>query len=201
MENKLPASDGTVDKISTDYLPVITIVELMPQVPLEREAIEALHSMIHEASQFSGYQSAAIYKKVKDASAAEYAIILRFDSYRNLQLWNNSLIRKQKIASSKHFFAEVKPELALTGLEFWFVNKQSGTSAPVKWKMMMVTVVIIFVMLNTVMPLLGQFLEYFGLTGVIRTLISIVLMVSMMTYLIMPAINALLYRWLFPQKK
>ncbi|MCE7054228.1 hypothetical protein LZF95_06040 [Algoriphagus sp. AGSA1] len=201
MESINPASEATIDMVNGDHLPVITIVELRPKVPCEGEALDSLQRIVNAAAKFKGYQEANIYKKVKEGSTTEYAIILRFDHYINLRLWNNSLERKQHIANSKHFFAEVKPELALTGLDFWFVGKHTADGPPVKWKMMLVTVIIIFAMLQMVMPFLGKILGYLELPEFLNTLLSIMVMVSLMTYLIMPAINKLLYNWLFKNKR
>jgi len=201
METKTLVPDSTTDRIEADHLPVITIVELRPKVPLEREALDSIHGMIQTASKYKGYQVADVYKKVIDGTATEYAIILRFDSYSNLSLWNNSQERKDLIESSKHLYAEVKPELALTGLDFWFVGKHTAVEPPVKWKMMLVTVIIIFALLKMLMPFLGGILGYFGLPEFLNTLLSITVMVALMTYLLMPAINRLLHRWLFKNNR
>ncbi|MDT3401332.1 hypothetical protein [Mucilaginibacter terrae] len=181
-----------------DRLPVITIVELKPKVPMAGEALGSIFHIINAASRFEGYQAADIYRKVMTGAPTEYAIILRFDTYDHMREWNNSPVKAQHIALSKHFFDEVKPELSLTGLDFWFDNKPQGTTTPPpKWKMLLVTVVVIFIMLNAVMPLIGRILSYSGLPGLFNTLIGVVVMVSMMTYVIMPAVTGLLHRWLF----
>lgn len=201
METETLLPDSTTAMIDADHLPVITIVELRPKKPLEGEALDSIHGMIQAASKYKGYQVADVYKKVIDGSATEYAIILRFDSYSNLSLWNNSQERKDLIASGKHLYDEVKPELALTGPDFWFVGKQTAAEPPVKWKMMLVTVIIIFALLNMLMPFLGGVLGYFRLPEFLNTLLSIMVMVALMTYLIMPAINRILHRWLFKNKR
>lgn len=200
MEITTLVPNSTTDRIDPDGLPVITIVELRPKVPLEGEAIASIHGMIQTASKYKGYQVADVYKKVIYDTSTEYAIILRFDSYSNLSSWNNSQERKGLIESSKHLYAEVKPELALTGLDFWFVGKHNAEH-PVKWKMMLVTVIIIFALLKGLMPFVGRVLGYFGLPEFLNTLLSIMVMVALMTYLIMPVINKLLYRWLFKNKR
>lgn len=199
METKTLVPKSTTDRIDPNGLPVITIVELRPKVPLEGEAIDSIHVMIQTASKYKGYQVADVYKKVIYDTATEYAIILRFDSYSNLSSWNNSQERKDLIESSKHLYAQVKPELALTGLDFWFVGKHNAEH-PVKWKMMLVTVIIIFALLKVLMPFLGKVLGYLELPEFLNTLLSIMVMVALMTYLLMPAINRLLYRWLFKNK-
>lgn len=200
METKTLVPGSTTDRIDVDHFPVITIVELKPKVPMEGEALVSINGMIQAASKYKGYQVADAYKKVIYDTATEYAIILRFDSYSNLSSWNNSQERKDLIESSKHLYAEVKPEMALTVLDFWFVGKHNAEH-PVKWKMMLVTVIIIFALLKGLMPFLGAVLGYFGLPELLNTLLSIMVMVALMTYLIMPVINKLLYRWLFKSKR
>ncbi|MGS2740939.1 hypothetical protein [Sinomicrobium sp. M5D2P17] len=201
METKTLVTDSTNDMIDSNDLPVITIVELRPKVALEGEALDSIHGMIQAASQYKGYQVADVYKKVTDGTATEYAVILRFDSYSNLSLWNNSRERENLITSTKHLYAEVKPELALTGLDFWFVDKHTAAEPPAKWKMMLITVIIIFALLKVLMPFLGGLLEYLGLPEFLNTLLSIMAMVALMTYLLMPAINRVLHRWLFKNKR
>lgn len=201
METKTLVTDSTTDRIDPKELPVITIVELRPKEPLEGEALDSIHDMIQAASQFNGFQVADVYKKVIAGTATEYAVILRFDSYGNLSLWNNSQERKDLIASTKHLYDEVKPEMALTGLDFWFVDRHTAVEPPAKWKMMLITVIIIFVLLKVLMPFLGGLLEYLGLPEFLNTLLSITVMVALMSYLLMPAINRLLHRWLFKNKR
>ncbi|MBE9583278.1 hypothetical protein IM792_02345 [Mucilaginibacter sp. JRF] len=198
MQKNISEHIEKTDKISAGDLPVITIVELEPKLPSGEEALVSFQRIIQAASRFSGYQTADIYEKIKSGEATEYAIILRFDSFLNLQTWNNSPVKKQLIAASEGLFKEVKPELALTGLEFWFdPNRHKGAAPAAKWKMVLVTVIIIFTLLNTVMPVLGNLLGALGSPGPVKTLLSVTVMVTLMTYLIMPAITSLLRGWLF----
>jgi hypothetical protein len=185
-------------QVAGNNVPVTTILKLKPRVVLRQEALESMQAIIHTASNFNGYLKAEIYEKVNAGSSIEFAIMLRFDTYTHLKAWNESTQKKQQVLSGKHLFEEVAPEIKLTGLELWFDNKQHGQFAqPAKWKMLIVTVIMIFTLLNTLMPFIGKLLTPIGLPGLWNSFIGIVIMVTLMTYLVMPAITKALHGWLF----
>lgn len=182
-------------------LPVITIIELTPKASYREEALEAIQTISLAASDFHGYQSADIFEKVTANGSIVFAIILRFDTYANLTLWNDSAQKARQIALSKNLFEEVTPETKLTGLEFWFTNKrQIGRVQPTKWKMLIITVCIIFTLLHTIMPFIRQLLRPIGMPQLVNTLIGIIMMVTLMTYVVMPFITRIFSKWLFKSK-
>lgn len=182
-------------------LPVITIIELTPKASYREEALEAIQTISLAASGFHGYQSADIFEKVTADRSIVFAIILRFDTYANLTSWNDSAQKARQIALSKNLFEEVTPETKLTGLEFWFTNKrQIGRVQPTKWKMLIITVCIIFTLLHTVMPFIRQLLRPIGMPQLVNTLIGIIMMVMLMTYVVMPFITRIFSKWLFKSK-
>ena len=182
-------------------LPVITIIELTPKAPYRKEALEAIQTMSLAASGFHGYQSADIFEKVTANGSIVFAIILRFDTYANLISWNDSVQKARQIALSKNLFEEVTPETKLTGLEFWFTNKrQIGRVQPTKWKMLIITVCIIFTLLHTIMPFIRQLLSPIGMPQLVNTLIGIIMMVTLMTYVVLPFITRHFSKWLFKSK-
>lgn len=181
-------------------LPVITIIELTPKAPYRKEALESIQKIIQAASNFEGYQSADTFEKMTADASIIFAIILRFDTYANLISWNDSAQKARQIALSKSLFEEVTPETKLTGLEFWFTDKRQIGQVPVKWKMLMITVCIIFTLLHTVMPFIRQLLRPIGMPQLVNTLIGIIMMVTLMTYVVMPFITRIFSKWLFKSK-
>lgn len=182
-------------------LPVITIIELTPKASYREEALEAIQTISLAAAGFHGYQSADIFEKVTAGGAIVFAIILRFDTYANLTSWNDSEQKARQIALSKNLFTEVTPEVKLTGLEFWFENKQQeGVMQPTKWKILIITVCIIFILLHTLMPFIRQLLRPIGMPQMINTLVGIIMMVTLMTYVVMPFITRIFSKWLFKSK-
>jgi antibiotic biosynthesis monooxygenase (ABM) superfamily enzyme len=68
------------------------------------------------------------------------------------------------------------------------------TSSPPRYKMAIVTMGVIFVLLNSVLPLVGQLT--FGIPNLLSTFVTVVIIVLLMTYVIMPPLTRLLGPWL-----
>jgi antibiotic biosynthesis monooxygenase (ABM) superfamily enzyme len=123
-------------------------------------------------------------------------IIFRFNSYDNLAKWENSEIRNQWIKKSKDL-TEGEPLVEKqTGLEFWFTPRSSGAVAPAppRYKMAIVVTAIIFVLINTLIPLIRQVTA--ELPIVVSTLVGTAIMVLLMTYVVMPSVTRVLRPWL-----
>ena len=100
-----------------------------------------------------------------------------------------------------------------TGLEFWFtprsphlakheanINEDTilSMSVPPRYKMVMVTVSILFVLLHTLIPPIRQLTE--SLPLLLSDLLGVTVTVLLMTYLIMPSVTRLLKPWLYKKK-
>jgi uncharacterized protein len=72
-----------------------------------------------------------------------------------------------------------------------------GTKAPPQWKMLIVTVVVIFALSTTLLPWLRERLNPFGWPDLMISLIGVITMVTLMTYLVMPFITNTLSGWLY----
>jgi hypothetical protein len=85
-------------------------------------------------------------------------------------------------------------------LETWFtLPTQPGLSPPPRYKMVILSGLAIFILLNLatmfVVPLLDP------LPPLLRTLIVVLLIVSMMTYVVMPRLTKLFAGWLYPKSQ
>jgi antibiotic biosynthesis monooxygenase (ABM) superfamily enzyme len=87
-----------------------------------------------------------------------------------------------------------------TGLEFWFtpLRNDEQVAIPPRYKMALVTVGIVFVLLSTLVPQIRQMTT--ALPVLLSTLIGVVIMVLLMTYVIMPSVTRLLRPWLSKKK-
>jgi uncharacterized protein len=65
-----------------------------------------------------------------------------------------------------------------------------------KWKLTIVTVAVIFTLVNTIVPLLQVFFSYLYLPPLLKSLFGAGVMVSLMTFLIMPFLSRRLGGWL-----
>jgi antibiotic biosynthesis monooxygenase (ABM) superfamily enzyme len=68
------------------------------------------------------------------------------------------------------------------------------TSPSPRYKMAIVTMGVIFVLLNSVLPLVQQLT--FGIPNLLSTFVTVVIVVLLMTYVIMPPLTRLLGPWL-----
>lgn len=159
-------------------------------------AFEAwVHDISEAALSFPGHLGVGVVRPVAGGNN-QYLVIFRFSGETDYQGWLKS-------AERKHWLERVKPltlgkpiEQFTPGLEFWFTPAGSVTLRnPPRWKMILVTllgllplsITIHYVVAPILRPLLGQ-LELLILNAVI--------VVSLMTYGIMPVLTRFFAVWL-----
>lgn len=177
--------------------PVTVNVKIKAKKGRIDEFEEWMDNIIHESMRFEGHMGVNIIRP-SDASNPEYIVILRFNTYQNLAKWENSETQRIWFEKGKDLW-EVEPRFAKqTGLEFWFTpfsrNAQAPAMQPPRYKMAIVTGVVIFALFITLLPLIENATA--GLPFLVGVVIAIVVMVVLMTYLIMPAVTWLLRPWL-----
>lgn len=179
-----------------DNGPVTVIVTRKAKKERIKEFEEWMDGVVHEAMKFEGHMGVNIIRPSDPSVNPEYVIIFRFNSYDNLAKWENSEIRNQWIKKSKDL-TEGEPLVEKqTGLEFWFTPRSSGAVAPAppRYKMAIVVTAIIFVLINTLIPLIRQVTA--ELPIVVSTLVGTAIMVLLMTYVVMPSVTRVLRPWL-----
>jgi antibiotic biosynthesis monooxygenase (ABM) superfamily enzyme len=177
--------------------PVTVNVKIKAKKARIDEFEEWMDNIIHESMRFEGHMGVNIIRP-SDASNPEYIVILRFDTYQNLAKWENSETQRIWFEKGKDLW-EVEPRFAKrTGLEFWFTpisrNAQAPAMQPPRYKMTIVTGVVIFALFITLLPLIENATAH--LPFLVGVVITIVVMVVLMTYVIMPAVTWLLRPWL-----
>jgi antibiotic biosynthesis monooxygenase (ABM) superfamily enzyme len=176
--------------------PVTVIVTRKARKGKISEFEEWMDAITHEAMKFEGHMGVNIIRP-SDFANPEYVIILRFNTYQNLTKWEKSEIRKEWLEKSKDVTeGEPKTEIQ-TGLEFWFTpltSTNKHVTPPPRYKMAMVTGGVVFVLLSTLVPQIRQMTA--NLPILLSTLVGVVIMVLLMTYVIMPSMTKLLRPWL-----
>jgi antibiotic biosynthesis monooxygenase (ABM) superfamily enzyme len=179
-----------------DNGPVTVIVTRKAKKERIKEFEEWMDGVVHEAMKFEGHMGVNIIRPSDPSTNPEYVIIFRFNSYDNLAKWENSEIRNQWLMKSKDL-TEGEPLVEKqTGLEFWFTPRSSGAVAPAppRYKMAIVVTAIIFVLINTLIPLIRQVTA--ELPVLVSTLVGTAIMVLLMTYVVMPSVTRALRPWL-----
>jgi antibiotic biosynthesis monooxygenase (ABM) superfamily enzyme len=180
--------------------PPVTIIAVHRVSPGKEKAFEEIMSNLIEAAMtFEGHLGANVIRP-SNSEDSQYHIIFKFDRKSNLQRWENSEIRHQWLMRLAEMTQESLPYQILTGLETWFtLPGQRTIKPPPRYKMALVTWLAIFPLIIVINLLFGHFLS--ALPLVLRSLVLTVMLVSLMTYVVMPRMTRLFSRWLYPRGK
>jgi len=158
-----------------------------------------LKGINQEASRYRGYMGVQVIEP-HSTSDREYVIIVRFDGYEHLKVWNDSDIRKQYLADLRSLAEDESKYEYQSGLEYWFsLPEMPVRVSPPKHKMAFVTWLALTPLILMIPPTLEPFLLEFGFIQPIAVLISCAILVVLMTYVVMPFMSKVMKRWLFPQ--
>lgn len=165
----------------------------------EKDLESWLEGVGHTASQFAGHQGLTVLRPSGTASA-DYVYIFRFDTYAHLKQWEDSPERRLWVERLQKLIQGEARKQVLTGLEYWFTLPWAPTMPPPpRYKMVIVTLLVIYPLSTFLPPLLIPFLGF--LPPLVRGLPVSLLLVLLMTYAIMPAMTRLLAPWLFPSMR
>lgn len=173
---------------------VTTIVKNKPKAGKEQECLEW---MIHTSSvveQFNGFLNREIYRSAEGENL--FVTVFTFDSKENLELWENSAARKRLIEQGKKFVESFVVKAHYTGLELYLPNPSIGKSSPVRWKMFLVTVFVLSILFNSMVPVMSTVLDLWVIHPQLKTLFMLTMVVGTMTFLIMPILTRKLHSWL-----
>lgn len=186
--------------------PVTLVVTRRAKAGKIEEFERWLDDIIHEAMKFEGHLGVNIIRP-PNMSSPEYVIILRFDSFENLAIWENSEIRKKWIERGKDVLEGKAKVEKQTGLEFWFTpgldNNLSAVlegqqQQPPRYKMAIVVTGIIFILSSILIPQVEQ--ATVGIPSLLSTFVGVAIMVLLMTYVVMPSVTKLLRPWLLKKQ-
>ena len=164
----------------------------------EREFEALLEQIIGTASTFEGYLGSSVFRP-HEQNPSEYRVIFKFDRLDHLKQWENSTARQNYLAQAKQLTVNEGTFSIITGLETWFtLPSKPGLKPPARYKMVIVTGAVIFV-INRILALVpAAWLGVFP--PLVQLLISIFITVTLMTYLVMPRLTKLLAWWLYPNQ-
>jgi len=175
--------------------PVTVIVNRRVKPGTEAWFEEWLHGIIAEVMRFPGHLGVNVIRP-PSAATGDYVLIFRFDTYEHLQAWEESPVRAEWLKRAEEFTIGAPHIRRVTGLEYWF-NAPGQAGPPPRHKMALVTVLGIYPLLILVVPTLRSLLH--GLPELIAALLSALILVSLMTYAVMPLLTRLMSPWLFPK--
>jgi antibiotic biosynthesis monooxygenase (ABM) superfamily enzyme len=131
----------------------------------------------------------------------EYIAIVRFDNYKNLNVWIKSPERHMIMERTKEYSTE-QPEYSLHSLEHWFMTPDDvphGMAAPSRWKMYVVAVMVSYSQTVWVPKVTGRIFpnarkdHLYGFQ-----FLNVLIVVTMATFVLFPVATRVLSFWLMP---
>ena len=182
-----------------DDPPVTAVASRRVKRGREQEFEEWLSGILAAASEAPGYLGSEVLRPSDNEVDNEYRVVFRFDHASNLHTWENSEERQRWLRKAEPLHHGEKVHV-LTGLETWFtLPSRAGEPAPPRYKMVVVTWLGVFPIVTIIFSLFGHWLSL--LPTLVRTLLFTAVMVTLMTYLVMPRMTRLFAFWLYPDRK
>ncbi len=152
------------------------------------------------ASGWPGYLGTTIMRPAYETGGSSqshpFTSVYRFASEAEWQAWAASPERRALLVRADAISEPTHDMEYLDGLDYWFMLPGAMTrSAPPKWKMALVITFLVFAMLQVNTPVFMPLRAYLPLLLV--QLLSVATSVCVMTWILLPAANRLLRRWLF----
>lgn len=127
----------------------------------------------------------------------EYLVLFRFDSLINLETWEASATRREWIDKLESLTTHPPRRERHTGMEVWF-TPPAGRIPPPRYKMVVVTFVALYPLISLVGFLLVPHMMHWPV--LLRTFMTTIALIFIMTYVAMPFVTSLFSGWLYPRK-
>lgn len=176
--------------------PVTVVVSRRARPGRETELEEWLRGVTAAAARFPGHLGATVHRPAPP-DQTDHVLVFRFATVPDLQRWNASQERARWLAAAEPLTSGAPRGQVLTGLEGWFtLPGREVVTPPPRWKTALVTAPVIYLLVVGLTLLAGPLLNRFPL--LLRTALTTLLLVTLMTWVVMPPVTRVLHRWLFP---
>ena len=154
--------------------------------------------IVAAARQFPGHLGASV---LDAPGSREYHILFNFADRGSLRAWLDSEERRRLLARVGELLETDRGLQQLTGLETWF--KLPGSNVPTmkpppRWKMWLVSLVAVYPLVLSFQALVVPRMA--GLPLPLRALLFPLVLLTLMTFVVMPTATRLLRRWLGPRQ-
>jgi antibiotic biosynthesis monooxygenase (ABM) superfamily enzyme len=138
-------------------------------------------------------------KKHSAGQQNEWQLILRFDNEDNLKRWEESPVSRSWAARADALTVNAPKVEHVNGLEAWFtLPERNAAPAPPKWKTAIVSALAIYPLISFIPGLLAPLTR--SLPMWLANLVTIVLIMPLVTWVVMPLMTRLFRPWLYPAK-
>lgn len=178
--------------------PVTALIARVVRPEYLQEFEQWITGMNQIARNFEGFLGVNVIRP-HDTAHPEYVIVVRFDEYTHLKAFMTSAEREEYLKKSERLTIGELTVQEMQGFESFFtLPDRSGIQGrPAMYKMAILTILALYP------PLLGLstlFTALFhGFPRPLLILITLVVLVPIMTYFIMPWVTSLFRFWLYPK--
>ena len=153
--------------------------------------------IVAAARQFPGHLGASV---LDAPGSREYHILFTFADRRSLRAWLDSDERRRWLVRVGELLEADRGLQQLTGLETWF--KRPGSNVPTmtpppRWKMWLVSLVAVYPLVLAFQVLVVPRMARLPLP--LRALVVPLVLLTLMTFVVMPMVTRALRRWLGPR--
>jgi antibiotic biosynthesis monooxygenase (ABM) superfamily enzyme len=147
-----------------------------------------------EAARFPGNLAATV---VHNADSPDFHVVHQFTTRRDLEHWLDSPERAKWLRHARTLAATKTAQQHRTGLETWFHVPSEATATmkpPPRWKMWLISLVAVYPLVLAFQAWLVPLTASWPLP--LRAALFPVVLLTTMTYVVMPVVTRLLRRWL-----
>jgi uncharacterized protein len=154
--------------------------------------------IVAAARQFPGHLGASV---LDAPGSREYHILFSFADPRSLRAWQDSEERRRWLARVGELLEADRGLQQLTGLETWF--KLPGSNVPTmkpppRWKMWLISLMAVYPLVLAFQALAVPRMARLPLP--LRALLFPLVLLTLMTFVVMPVVTRVLHRWLDPRQ-
>jgi uncharacterized protein len=156
---------------------------------LAREAAAA-------ATRYPGHLAATV---LHEDGTVDYTVLYSFSDRAALDAWLDSPSRRRFAAQVEPFSVARYESPRITGLETWFMLPHVETiKPPPRWKMWLVSLLALYPLVVIFQQWLAPIFKNWPLPA--RAAAFPLILLTLMTYLVMPAATRLVAAWLYPER-
>jgi antibiotic biosynthesis monooxygenase (ABM) superfamily enzyme len=159
----------------------------------EEELADWAHRIVTAAREREGNLAATV---IRTSHPGEYRVFHQFRSVQSLQEWLDSDERQHLLAEAEPILQNDPERQLATGLETWFRLPSEGRTAPPppRWKMWLTSVIAIYPLVLGFQAWVTPLMTHWPL--VLRAAILPLVILSLMTFVVMPVVTRVLGPWL-----
>jgi antibiotic biosynthesis monooxygenase (ABM) superfamily enzyme len=175
--------------------PAIAVFTWRAKPGKEADVARWLEEARRTMSRFPGYQASTV---IQEEDSRDIHLIAEFASQEDLERWLHS-DERAVLLTRVQSLAEPPEVQSRTGLETWFhVSSHDGATMrpPPRWKMWLVSLAAIYPLVLLFQAFVTPRVTHWPLWA--RSLLFPLVLLTLMTYVVMPVVTRLLHRWLSP---